>query len=129
LKTSFETAISLQTPGLFQQRRLAFSYAGKFMGRFSDQIYLFTLGWYLLSTTHSTIQVGIFLVCWAFPVAISSLLNGIIIERYHRLKLLAAMNLFRCLLALMVAGALYSHALSTLTLDLGTAILAFAGAI
>lgn len=129
MKTPLETGATALTPHVYPQRQAAFYYAGKFMGRFSDQIYLFVLIWYLLTTTHSSIQAGIFLICGTVPVAVISPFSGIIIRRYQRLKLLAALNLFRCILLLIIAGSFYYQFVSIGLLDVGIAILALGGAI
>lgn len=135
MKTSLETGIPLDrahthpTPCVRTQPQDVFRHSGQFMGRFSDQIYLFVLIWYLLTNTHSAIQVGIFLICGAIPVAVISPFSGFIARRYHRLKLLAALNLFRCILVLIIAGSFYSHCASIWLLDAGAAMLGIAGAI
>jgi DHA3 family macrolide efflux protein-like MFS transporter len=99
------------------------------MGRFSEQIFLFVMIWYLLTKTHSAFQVGIFLICGTVPAAFISPFSGIIACHYPRLNRLAAINLFRCILVLIIAGSFYYHFSSIWLLDAAAAILALGGAI
>lgn len=115
------------------ERRAAFRHLGQLTGRFSEQIFLFTLIWYLLTQTHSAFQVGFFLFCGTVPGVLVSPISGIIAgrfsERYSRLNRLAAMNLFRCILVLIIAGAFFYRFVSIGLLDAAAAILALGGAI
>jgi DHA3 family macrolide efflux protein-like MFS transporter len=134
LNSTIETGPSIKNPHAhsplcgYSQHRIAFHHAGQFIGKFSDQLFLFVMIWYLLTKTHSAIQVGIFLLCGAIPAAIISPFGGIITARYQWQKLLAALNLFRCILVLIIAGSFYNQSISIWMLDVGAAILALGGA-
>lgn len=135
MKSTLETAKST-TPAMITpilrispERRAAFRHLGALTGRFSEQIFLFTLIWYLLTQTHSAFQVGFFLFCGAAPGVLISPFIGIIAGRYPRLNRLAAMNLFRCILVLIIAGAFFYRFVSVWLLDAAAAVLALGGAI
>lgn len=134
MNSTFETDLSMaQTAAapisVSPQRRILFRHVGQFMGRFSEQIFLFVMIWYLLTKTHSAFQVGIFLICGTVPAALVSPFSGMIAHRYHRLNRLAAINLFRCILVLIIAGSFFYHFSSIWLLNTVAAIIALGGAI
>jgi hypothetical protein len=116
-------------PDVVPERRTQFRLSGQLLGRLSEQIFLFTLIWYLFTKTHSAFQVGLFLICSTLPAAIISPFNVMITRHYPRLNRLAAMNLFRCILVLIIAGSFYYHFVSIWLLNTAAVLLAVGGAI
>jgi DHA3 family macrolide efflux protein-like MFS transporter len=107
--------------------RLLFS--GKVISQLGDQIYAFSLSWFILDTTKSSLAMSIFLVIHCLIGAMVSPLGGIIADRFDRKKILVWMDVLRGIIVTITALLLYLQMMQIWMLYVSTVILDFCGAI
>lgn len=114
---------------VFRNQNFLFLFIGKFISMMGDQIYIFALGWYILSITKSGAKMGMLLAIGLLPAVIVGPFAGVIADRFNRKNIIVIMDLARFAIVLTMAFLLQQGLLYLWVLYLGTALLEICGAI
>lgn len=114
---------------VFKNRNYTFLFIGQFISKLGDQIYDFGLGWYILSITHSSSKMGIFLMIGLLPPVIMEPFTGIIADKFSRRKIMIAMDMIRFFIVSFLAVLLCCNMLHIWTLYIAAAALGICGSV
>ncbi len=129
METNIEVMKSTKPESVLKNQNFLLLFLGKFISMMGDQIYIFALGWYILSVTKSGAKMGILLAIGLLPAVIIGPFAGVIADRFNRKNIMVLMDLARFTIVLAMAGILQQGLLHLWVLYLGTAVLEICGAI
>src|SRR5262245_55128793 len=84
-------------------RSFALLWSGQTISRLGDQIYGLALAWWILEKTGSAIAMSMVFVCSFLPMILFSLIGGVAVDRYSRLRVMLGSDLGRGLIVAFVA--------------------------
>jgi len=122
-------AVRLKPKSVFENNNFMLLFSGKIISQLGDQIYAFSLSWYILDITKSSIAMSMFLVINCLIGAVISPFGGIIADRFARKKILVWMDVIRGIILTITALLLYLQMMQLWMLYISTIILAFCGSI
>lgn len=121
--------VSLKSKNIFLNRNFVLLFSGNIISQLGDQIYAFSLSWFILDITKSSLQMASFLIVNALVVAMVSPFGGIFADHFNRKRIMVWMDIIRGSIVLIAALLLYNHLLQIWMLYINLVILAFCGAI
>jgi MFS family permease len=119
----------LKPKSLFVNHNFLLLFSGKVISILGDQIYAFSLSWYILEKTKSSIAQSILLVIGYLIAAVVSPLGGILADRFERKKILVGMDIVRGGIVLIAALLMYLQMMEIWMIYVSVIIEAFCGAI
>ena len=93
-------------------RPFALLWSGQTVSVIGDQLYQIALAWWVLQTTGSAAAMGVVLICSFAPMLLFLLLGGVAVDRFHRVRVMLASDLFRGVLVSLVALLAAQHHLT-----------------
>jgi MFS family permease len=93
-------------------RPFALLWSGQTISRIGDFLYQIALVWWVLQSTGSAVAMGTVLVCSFAPMLVFLLLGGVAVDRFHRIRVMVASDLFRGILVCTLAVLALQHHLS-----------------
>jgi len=120
---------SEKTESVLKNNNFLLLFIGKFISLMGDQIYVFALGWYILSITKSSAKMGILLAIGLLPAVVIGPFAGVIADRFNRKHIMVLMDMARFAIVMGMAILLGKGLLSIGLLYLGTAVLEICGAV
>lgn len=94
-----------------RQRSFALLWAGQTLSRLGDSLYRIALAWWVLEKTGSATAMGKVLIFSLTPMLLFLLVGGVVVDRFHRLKLMLASDVLRGSIVLVVAFLAQTHQL------------------
>jgi DHA3 family tetracycline resistance protein-like MFS transporter len=85
-------------------RSFAFLWSGQTISRLGDQIYGLAMAWWILEQTGSAVAMSMVFVCSFLPTILFSLIGGVAVDRYSRLRVMLGSDLGRGLIVAVVAA-------------------------
>ncbi len=85
-------------------RSFAFLWSGQTISRLGDQIYGLAMAWWILEKTGSAIAMSMVFVCSFLPTILFSLIGGVAVDRYSRLRVMLSSDLGRGLIVALIAA-------------------------
>ena len=87
-----------------RHRRFAFLWAGQTLSRIGDFVYQIVIAWWVLEETGSAAVMSAVLIVTFLPVAVFTLIGGVVVDRVSRPWLMLVSDLVRAAAVLGVAG-------------------------
>ena len=87
-----------------RHRRFAFLWAGQTLSRIGDFVYQIVIAWWVLEQTGSAAVMSAVLIVTFLPVAVFTLIGGVVVDRVSRPWLMLVSDLVRAAAVLGVAG-------------------------
>ncbi len=78
-------------------------WSGQTISRLGDSFYTVALAWWVLEKTGSAAVMGLVLVCSSVPMILFLLFGGVAVDRFSRLHLMLASDVFRALIVIAIA--------------------------
>jgi DHA3 family macrolide efflux protein-like MFS transporter len=123
-------AVGLLKPNsVFVNHNFMRLFSGKIISQLGDQIYAFSLSWYILDITKSSLAMSIFLVIGFLISAVVSPFGGIIADRFDRKKILVWMDVIRGTIVTIAALLMYLQMMQIWMLYGSQIVLALCGAV
>jgi MFS family permease len=119
----------LKPKSVFGNNNFMFLFSGKVISQLGDQICAFSLSWFILDITKSSLAMSIFLVINCLIGAVVSPFGGIIADRFDRKKILVWMDIVRGIIVAFASLLLHLQMMQIWMLYVSTIILGFCGAI
>jgi MFS family permease len=90
-------------------RPFALLWSGQTVSRVGDSLYQIALIWWVLQATGSAVAMGTVLICSFAPMLVFLLLGGVAVDRFHRIRVMVASDLFRGTLVCALAVLTLQH--------------------
>ncbi len=94
-----------------RNRPFALIWSGQTVSRLGDNLYRIALSWWVLEKTGSAAIMGMVLVFSFTPMILFSLVGGVAVDRFSRLKVMVTSDLLRGLVVMVVASLAFSRIL------------------
>jgi len=129
MESVIEQNFAVRTQSVFKNRNFLLVFTGKIISMVGDNLYIFALGWFVLSVTHSSLQMGIVLTLGLLPAVILGPVAGIIADKYSRKNIMITMDILRFLIVIALAVLLKNNMLQIWLVYIGTVVLGICSAV
>lgn len=115
--------------GIKGNRNFDLLFMGKIVSQFGDQVFAFGLAWYLLTLTHSSLQMSLVLILTALPTILISPFGGLLADIKSRKSILVIMDLARLFLLIILSAMAYLNILNLTVIYVFSVLLGMCAAI